>query len=383
MPAKTDATTSAAPARPGRRLLLSAAAGSAAALGPWYVRDALSTSGELSLLIWSDEIPAPVQRRFTEQTGIRVKTTPFSQNEEQLNKLQATGGDGFDICMPSSSLAPQYRDVDVLAAWDTGRLHLDRLLPTMLKLSTDFWTWGGGLHHLPHCWGAEAISWRTDLTTQTYGELSYSTLWQDQYRGKVQGRPWSLLLGIGLWMDATGQMPTNRMVDTFADPAKFRAAYDRILPYAIARKPWIKQFWDSADSTAAGFMQNGCVIGQTWDGPPLRLKRDGRPVSFMAPREGAITWMDGFSLTKEAKNVELAYAWMNFLQTPEVNAMVADGSGYNPVVEGADALLSEVSKRNFQEAYPGDALSKVWFAPPAQPWYADLRSQYADRFRAA
>lgn len=363
----------------GRRALL----GSALAAGPWVVRDALSSSGQLNILHWPDEIPNPIVPNFTRATGIRVIATPFSQNEEQINKLQATGGEGFDICMPSRSLAPQYRDLGVLAAWDTNRLHLDRLLPSMLELSTSLWTWDGALHHVPHCWGAEAIAWRTDQTTLAYRDLSYGTLWEDRYRGKVQGRPWSLLLTIGLWWDRIGRLPSNRMFDTFRDPARFRAVYDRLLPFAIQHKPWIKQFWDNGDSTISGFMENGCVIGQTWDGPPLRLKRQGRPVSFMAPQEGAITWMDGWSLTQAARNVPQAYEWINYLHTPEVSAMGSNASGYNPVVRGAEDFLSPEQKRNFTEAYPDDALDKVWTAMPAEPWYVELRSQYADRFRAA
>ncbi len=40
-------------------------------------------------------------------------------------------------------------------------------------------------------------------------------------------------------------------------------------------------------------MENDVVIGQTWDGPALSLKKDGKPVSYMAPKEGAIAWIDG------------------------------------------------------------------------------------------
>ena len=45
----------------------------------------------------------------------------------------------------------------------------------------------------------------------SYANLSYGTLWNDEYRGKVQGRPHSLLLGIGLWMDATGKLLDNML----------------------------------------------------------------------------------------------------------------------------------------------------------------------------
>ena len=72
---------------------------------------------------------------------------------------------------------------------------------------------------MPHVWGTEAISWRNDLTKIAPAELSFGTLWNDEYKGKVQGRPHSLLLGIGLWMDGTGKLPTNRMLDAFKDEA--------------------------------------------------------------------------------------------------------------------------------------------------------------------
>jgi spermidine/putrescine transport system substrate-binding protein len=62
---------------------------------------------------------------------------------------------------------------------------------------------------------------------------------------------------------------------------------------------------------------------------------------------------------------------------------VCDGSNYNPVVTGADALTSDAFKKNFQEAYPGDALDRVWPWPAEPSWYAEIRSQYVDQFTAA
>nr|WP_281503023.1 extracellular solute-binding protein [Ancylobacter crimeensis] len=359
------------------------AAGTVAATGPWIVRDAFSSSGELSLLNWDDELPNPVIPNFEKKTGIKVKTTPFSQNEEQINKLQATGGEGFDLCEPTRDRAPQFKELDVLQPLDTSRLKLDNLLPAMLEGSTSVWTWDGKLYHVPHCWGSEAISWRTDQATLAYKDLSYGTLWSEPFKGKMQGRPHSLLLGIGLWMDHTGKLPSNRMLDAFKDEDTMKKIYDVILAYAIANKAQVKQFWDSADNTKSGFMENGCAIGQTWDGPPLSLKKQGKPVTFMAPQEGAITWIDGWAMSKGAANIDQAYEWLNYIHSPEVSALVADGSGYNPVVKGADAFLSDVAKKNFAEAYPEDALSKLWSRPPEPSWYAELRTQYAEKFKAA
>ncbi len=369
-----------------RRTFTKAALGAGAliATGPAYVRSALSSSGELNLLNWSDEFPDPVIPEFEKATGIKVNSTPFSQNEEQINKLQATQGEGFDLVQPTRDRAPQFKDLDVLAAIDTKKLkNIGNVLGSFIESSSSIWTWDGGLYHLPHLWGTEAISWRTDQWKGDPAALSYGDLWGEEVKGHVQGRPHSLLAGIGLWLDGNGNLPSNRLLDAYKDPDAFKKIYDEILKVAIAHKPWIKQFWDSADNTKSGLLENDVWIGLTWDGPALSLKKDGKPVNYQAPKEGAITWLDGLSITKAAKNAEQAYAFIDFLYTPEISAKLAEGSGYNPVVTGADALLSDVAKRNFQEAFPGDALKKLWHRPPEPSWFAELRTQYAGKFQAA
>lgn len=369
-----------------RRTMLksAAAAGAIAAVGPMYVRDAFSSSGELNLLMWSDEFPDPVIPNFEKASGIKVNQTPFSQNEEQINKLQATGGEGFDLCQPTCNRAPQYKDLQVLAPWDTNKLkHMSDLVPSMIGNSKSLWTWDDGLYHLPHCWGSEALSFRTDLYKGDVSKLSFGSLWADDVKGHTQGRGHSFLLGIGLWWDYSGKQPSNRMVDGYKDEASFKKLWDPILAFAIEHKSWVKQFWDSADNTKSGLMENDVWIGQTWDGPPLSLKKAGKPVSYQAPVEGAIVWLDGLSLMKSAKNLDQAYEFLNYLHTPAVSALVSDGSNYNPVVTGADALTSDAFKKNFQEAYPGDALDHVWPWPAEPGWYAEIRSRYVDQFTAA
>ena len=345
---------------------------------------ALASSGELNFMNWSDEFMGDVIPDFEKATGIVVNQTPFSQNEEQINKLQATGGEGFDLISPTVNRAPQYRDLDVIAPYDMGRLkNVGNLIGSMVKASEDLWTWGGGLNHLPHCWGSEAISYRTDLYKGDPSQISYGSMWDEGVKGHVQGRPHSFLLSIGLWWDASGKMASNRMLDGYKDEDSFKKVWDPILAFAIENKAFVKQFWDSADSTKSGLMENDVHIGLTWDGPALSLKKDGKPVNYVAPIEGAITWIDGLSLMKSAQNVDAAYEFLNYLHTPEVSAKFSEAAGYNPVVVGADQFTSDVFKKNFQEAFSGDALSKLWAWPPEPTWYAEIRSQYADKFKAA
>lgn len=367
-----------------RRTLLkhATALGATAALAPLYVRRAFASSGQLNVLCWSDELPQDMLDAFKASTGITVNKTPFSSNEEQINKMQATFGEGFDLCMPSFNRASEFQFIEVLKPFDEARLKLDAYQPSILKASTDLWTWDG-LYHVPHVWGAEGMSWTTDDKTIGYADSSYGLLWDPAYAGKVQIRTVSGLLGLGLWLDATGKLPSNRMLDAYKDEATMRKIYTELTDYAIAHKSQVKQFWDSADSIRAGFRENGCTIGQTWDGPVKTMFKDGAPVTFMAPREGALTWMDGFALSAGAANIDEVYAFLAYLATPEVSGKVAAATSYNATVTGADAFVPEIDRQLFQASYPGDALDKLWWYPASPAWFNPIRNEFAERFKVS
>ena len=361
-----------------------AVAGTLTAGGPWIIKNAFSSPGELNLLISADELPASVVSHFTQSTGIQVNLTPFSNNMEQIEKLQATKGQGFDLCQPSRDRADQFRELGLLQPFDLNKLpNIKAVEPSVMEASSSEWTWDGKLFHLPHCWGTEAIAWRTDEWKGDSGTLSFGDLWADEVKGKVLCRPHSLFTGIGLWMDATGRLPSNRMLDSFTDEDGMRKIWTELTRFAVEHKAWIKQFWSSADDIKSGFVQIGCVIGQTWDGPALSLKKEGKPVAYQAPKEGAIAWLDGWAMPTAAENIEQAYAWLNYLFTPEAAAAVAGGSGYNPVVTGADALLPASARKLFQESYPGDAIARLWWRPPEPAWYGAVRNEFAEKFQSA
>ena len=368
-----------------RTLIKSAVAIGAVGVGcPAYIRNARASSGELNLLMWADEFPDPVVRGFEEKTGIKVNKFPFAQNDEQLAKLQASGGEGFDLCQPPRNRAPEFEALQTLLPFDTNRVkNASALIPSILKGSTSLWTWSGELYHLPHCWGSEAISYRTDRYPGNQSDIGYGSLWTEDVRGHVQGRPQSLLLGVGLWQDGiNGHGQNNRMLDGYLDEQNFRRVWDPILDFVLRNKNWIRQFWDSSEIANSGFLENEIWIGQVPDTPSLALKMAGQPVNFTSPKEGALVWVDGLAISKGARNLDQAYEFINYLMTPEVAAQIADGSGYNPVVMGAENHTSANFKKNFQDAYPGDALKNLWLWPPEENWYKELRSEYVDRLIA-
>lgn len=367
--------------RLSRRAFLRGAAG--AAMGPWIVREARSSSGEIRIAMWSDYFPAEFVARFERTTGIKLKHTPYGSNEELLNKIKASRGRGFDLVGPTTVRAPQWRPLGLLRPWDMKRVPVDAIVPSTLTGSAIDWIWNGKQYHLPYLWGTEALAWRTDKWSRRYRDLSYGDLYTAEMKGKIMGRPHSMMLTMGLYLDRIGSLPSNRMLDAYKDEETMRRIWGEITEFAVAHKPWIRLFWNDSETQRSGFMQNGVILGQTWDGPPLTLKTEGEPITYMAPREGALACLDGLAIPVGAENLDQAYEFLRFIYTPEIGGLLASLTGYNAVSVGAEDHLTPQAKKNFREAYPEDALERLWWWPAEPPWYANIRSEFRDRFRAA
>ena len=184
-------------------------------------------------------------------------------------------------------------------------------------------------------------------------------------------------------MEASGQMDPGSVWAAYKDEATMRKVWDQILAFCIKNKSNLKLTWNDADTQKNGLLNDGVIVGQTWDGPPLALKTAGEPVTYQAPKEGAMAWVDGMSLSAAAANTEQAYEFVKFCYEAEPAGVAIDSHGYNSAVLGADAFSGDNYKKNFAEAYPGDALANLnpW---PAEPqWYADVRTEFENKFQAA
>jgi spermidine/putrescine transport system substrate-binding protein len=53
------------------------------------------------------------------------------------------------------------------------------------------------------------------------------------------------------------------------------------------------------------------------------------------------------------------------------------------VGKGGPDLASDAVKSFYNAAYPGDALSKLWWWPAQPGWFIKLRGEYADKWKAA
>ena len=384
-----DKVESVAIASPERRNFIKktgavAVAGALSTFAPAFVRDARSSSGNLVLYSWSDYIYQDMIDAFTADTGIKVVLATYGSNDEVLNKLRASKGSGFDIVMPSVTYGKQwYRHGKLLQPLDENKINVAGCDPVMYESSS---ARGGVLRRkrylVPFNWGTEAITFKSDVVN-VVEQPSYGDLWKPEYIGKMSCRAHSSLIGIGLYLDAIGEVSSNRMLAAFESEGEMRRIYSACTDFAIKHKKNLRQFWSNAQETTNAFMQNGCVIGQTWDGPANRMFQESKgEIKYMAPKEGALTWMDTMGIPSGADNVEQAYAWINWYYSPKNGAMHSNASGYNSCAKDAEKHLKPEMKKFFAMAYPNGA-KDLWWYPVEPAWFISIRNEFRDQFLAA
>ncbi len=361
-----------------------AAAGAFAATAPGIVSSAYAASGEINILMWSDYLPDTFVKSFKEATGIKINFTGIGSNEEIINKLKANKGQGFDLVSPTNNQGLEWGPLQLLQPFDMAKIDIDKVNPAMAAIGTKDWSFDGkGVHWVPHIWGTEGVAWRTDKYVPEGGVPSYGAIWDEANAGKTMIRPHSGMLCAGLYMETIGALDKGAMWKAYESEATMRPIWQKVTDWCVARKKNIKLLWNDADSQKNGLLKEGVIVGQAWDGPPLSLKTAGEPVTYQAPKEGSMAWVDGISMPIGAKNIEEVYAFLKYAYDAKPAGEAINHHGYNSPVLGADKNANDNYKKNFAEAYPGDALANLNPWPPQAPWYAKVRTEYVNKFKSS
>jgi spermidine/putrescine transport system substrate-binding protein len=367
-----------------RRLLKSAVAFGAVGLAaPLTVENAFSSSGELNFEGWAgyDGLKKDVMPAFEKATGIKVNFKEVDNQDTMFADAKLANQTGaVDVTEPTTDRLPGWATNDLIQAWDLSKLAPDNYLESVpgakAGSAADI---NGKRMFVPSCWGTEAITFAKDVDG-TYGKIGLSDLFDDKYVGKVTVRAHSSLAAMGRVLDAAGKLP-KPFLDSYKDEATMKAVWDVVLAEAVKHKKNVAAFWGGENEAQAAFKANGAEIGLTWDSTGYNLKGDG--YGFIAPKEGAFGWSQGFVLLKGAKNTEQAHAFAKYVSTPEGSSGWATAFSANPVGKGGIDKMDPAVSKFYSAAYPGDALSKLWWWPPQDAWFVKLRSEYADKWKAA
>ncbi|TPI57347.1 extracellular solute-binding protein [Mesorhizobium sp. B3-1-3] len=371
--------------KPTRRTILKGAGTLAVATlaSPALVKNAFSSSGSLNYMAWAGYDYKPHVEAFKKATGITlniVSQQPDADTMLAQCKLAANGG-GIDIVEPAMMGTPAWIDAGIVQPYDLTKIKMSNFIDGAPGTKPgDQGEVNGKRYYLPSSWGTEALVYSKADAPLAYGTASLADLFDTKYAGKVVLRPSSGLPAMGRLMEAQGKLP-KPFADSYKDEATMREIWDIVLAEAVKHKSSVGQFWTSEADAEGAFRTNGCVLGLCWDSTGAHLGPDG--FGYMAPKEGAFAWSQGFMLLKNAANVEQAHEFVNWLSSPEGSAAWATMYTCNPIGKGAIDIMPKATLDFYKTAFPEDAIKKTWWWPARQGWAVKLINEYGDKWRAA
>ena len=338
-----------------------------------FAAPALAQDNKLRLITWADYVPADVVAQFKKESGIDVEIT-LSNNEEMISKLRATGGAGFDLAQPSQDriTGPQ-QEFGIYKPMDLSKLKTELFIPSMLEATKKNTTLAGKVYGLPHIWGTDGLVVNTKLAKIT----DYPDLCKADVKGKTAvrlKRPTLLAFAF-----AAGKDPFA----LYGDAKAYTALMDDVGKTLAACKGNLKFFWDNKDQLLNG-MRAGEVVGaMMWDTGGWKLNNEKPEIQFIAPKSGAMGWIDTFALPAKGRNDAAAYAWINFNMRPEIAAKVAASAGNFTASQGADKFMDAKLKAQFAASFPEAALKNVRWYPAVPAGIEEIEGRVLDRVKAA
>ncbi|MBI3526161.1 MAG: extracellular solute-binding protein [Betaproteobacteria bacterium] len=328
---------------------------------------------KLRLLTWADYAPKDVVEQFTKETGIAVEVT-LSNNEEMISKLRATGGAGYDLAQPSQDrITGPMAEFGIYKPIDLGKIKTARFIPEMLASTSRVTTLAGKVYAVPYFWGTDGL-----VVNTAKARLSdYVDLCRPEFSGKVSvrlKRPTLIAMAFSM-----GEDPFK----AYADPRKYQQIMTAAGDKLIACKQNLKYFWESKDQLLNDLRTGELVAAQMWDSGGWKINTENPAIKFIAPKSGALGWVDTFALPAKGKNDAAAYAWINFVMRPEIAARLAKSAGSFTAVNGAENFMDARMKAQLNESFPKAALKNIKWYPAIPAGLEEIEGRVLDRIKAA
>jgi putrescine transport system substrate-binding protein len=337
-------------------------------------------AGTLNVSNWAEYMAEDTIPNFEKEFDVKVTFTPYDSVEAIDSKLLA-GSTGFDVVDHASSHIARLIPAGILHKIDKTKL------PNLKHMSADVMAqlgsqWDPGHNYIvPFMWGTHGVTINQALVLETYPDAPVGSLDMifDPRHMKELAR-----CGVA-FMDYPTDIIPMALAYLGLDPnTTDRADYQKVEEMLAKVRPYIKTF----DNYAYQRMpEKEFCVAVTW-GPDGLLAMStaaeantGVELSFFLPSAPNF-WVDGWVIPADAKNVENAHLFLNYLMRPEVSAADSNYSWYATANIDAKPLIDEAVTSN-TAAYPTPSqISTMYTLTLLPPKEERVRTRIWTNFKA-
>jgi putative spermidine/putrescine transport system substrate-binding protein len=311
--------------------------------------------GSVSILAWpgyvedgSNDPTVDWVSAFEDETGCAVTSKTYGTSDEAFT-LMKTGE--YDVVAASGDAS-----LRLVAAGDVAPINTD-LIPNydgiydFLKMQS--WNSVDGVSYgIPHGYGANLLMYNTDVVSPA--PTSWDVVFDkaSDYAGKVTSYDSPIYIAdAAVYLMA--HSPELGITNPYAlDEEQLSAAVDLLK----SQRTNVGEYWSDYLKEIQAFETGDSVVGTTWQ--VIQNSVTTGNTAVVLPDEGTTGWSDTWMIGSEAKSPNCAYAWLDYIASPEANAQATAYFGEAPSNQAACDFRDDCESYHAgDESYA----AKIWY----------------------
>lgn len=279
----------------------------------------LAGGQDLRILTWPGYADPDLVKAFEQRHGVRVAVSFVASDDELWSRISADNGGEFDVFAVNTAELQRYIDSGLavpirLANVPNQRRQLDRFrdlrqIPGAIR--------DDDVYAIPYTYAEMGLIYNQNIVP--VAPTSMEAMWDPAYRGKV------------LAFDAsTHNFSIAALLagarDVFKlDDRDFEQAVDKL----IALRRNALTFYSTPEEAVSLFRNNdiALVFGNYGPQQVKQLEAAGADIGYIIPDEGALAWLDCWTISRGVRDATLAEAWINYTLEESVSSALSERQG--------------------------------------------------------
>ena len=295
---------------------------------------------EINFYNYGENIDDETVKEFEQKYDIKVNIETFDDMEAMYSKIKSGAGK-YDVVLVSDALMPRMIDQKLIQEINKDNIpNISQMDEEYLDLEID----PGNKYSVPYMFGTVGLIYNKDVVKEEVN--SWDILWDEKYKDRIfMFDTYRDTIGVALKKLGYSLNSTN--------PKEIDEAKELLLEQRKLVKPLY-----GVDNGTTMIPAGETDINMIWSGEGLNLQDEYPNLVYVVPEEGANFWIDSLCIPKNAKNVEGAEKFINFVSDKKSALRIADEIGYTTPNKEAREEQPE-SVRNNPNAYmPAEIMNR-------------------------
>jgi putative spermidine/putrescine transport system substrate-binding protein len=265
----------------------------------------------LHILAWPGYADADLVQTFEKRYNVKVEVTLIDSDDNMWKRMTEGDDVNFDVFAVNTAQLQRYIDVGISIPLTISNIpNTENQLPRFRNRSEiPGLIRNGNAYAIPFTYSEMGLIY--DRKVFASPPDSFALMWDKRFQGRV-------LMYEGSEHNFSMAALTLGLENPFQIP---NADFKRISEHLVELRRNVLTYYKKPEEATALFMENNiALLFANYGSQQLTLLQDaGADIGYVIPKEGALAWLDCWSITRFSKNIDLAESWINYTLEAQIS----------------------------------------------------------------